>query len=59
MLVSYYKRAKKAVHASLIAFIAALVAQVQAGATFDWKVVLLAIGVALVTHAGVYATTNA
>jgi hypothetical protein len=55
---NYLQYAAKAVYGSLVAFVAALVAQVQSGANFDVKCVLLALGTAIVTHATVYQVSN-
>lgn len=57
-MTKYWKQAKKAIVGSVTAFVGALVAQVQAGATFGWKVVLLALGTAVITHAGIYSVNN-
>jgi hypothetical protein len=57
-LVNYWRTAKKAVLGSVVAFIAALIAEIQSGSAFDVKSVLLALGTAVVTHATVYQVSN-
>lgn len=56
--MKYIKGFEKAVVAFVLALIAALEAEVQSGATFNVKTVLLAAGTAVLTAAGVYSTPN-
>lgn len=48
----------KALVALVVAFIAALVAQVQSGSTFNEKTLLLALGTAVVTATSVHTVPN-
>jgi len=52
------KGAEKAVAGFVVAFIAALVAEVQAGTNLNVKALLLALGTAVVTSFSVYSVKN-
>jgi len=56
--MSGWKKYRKAILGFVVAFIGALVAQVQAGTPLTSKVILLALGTALVTSYGVYQVPN-
>lgn len=57
-LIIFFKHRLKALTALVVAFIAALIAQVNSGGTLDRKTVLIALGTAIVTAASVHTTPN-
>lgn len=56
--MSEWRKYKKAILGFVVAFVGALVSQVQSGSAFDLKVALMALGTAVVTSFGVYSIKN-